>query len=347
MILEDNVRQLFRRCVPRPDVDRALARFESRGAVPRGRRLVAAAAIAFVALTLWLAVPRRDPAPVPAQDVRQLINDLGSEKAEVRDAANRRLLALGPAALEELDKALYHEIPDVRVKTKELAVAIRERARLEPYLSFTRSSARTVRKRWIARDFKDVDAMAGEAFSPAMVGCRYVPKKTIGAGFKADAGSEMITPAIAAGLDVEPGVVYIDEHSGKIAEFGTICLLSLPDKVGWSAYLILDLAGLDPAQGPRVSVTLQVSPDEFAALGKSLRLESHAGGGAMVLTRLTDRYGRSVLEAGDIVRQLDGKATGVDEVQALFGVKPAPKAYHYLTVERGEKAFDVRLKLKS
>ena len=216
-ILEENLRRLFRRCVPRPDdADRAFARFEARQAPvpPRGRRFAAVAAIAFVALALWLAVPHRNPAPLPVQEPR-LIDDLGSEMPEVRDAAERRLLAIGSPALEELDRALYHQIADIRVKSKDLARTIRKRAEVEPFVAYVRASVRIARKRWLARDFKDIETMVEQAFAPAGgIGVVYVPKKIIDDRAKKGFESGVLPSTVAAAMDADPGIVFLehDKH---------------------------------------------------------------------------------------------------------------------------------------
>lgn len=349
-ILEDNVRQLMRRCAPPVDVERALRRFESRRE-PRGRGLAAAAAIGLIALTLWLAVPSK-PAVVPAQekpaDLARLISELASETPGVRAEAERKLLAIGAPVLEDLDRAFYHEIAEVRVKSKELAEIIRRRAAIEPYVAFVQASVRIARKRWIARDFKDIEAMVQDAFSPAAVNVRYVPMKVIEEKGRRKEG--VLLPGVAAALDAGPGIVFLDAmEPGRMVEFGSGCLFTLPDKVGWSAYVgVVFSDDFDPSFSPRPRLNCYqtLTTEQWTTVWKGLRLEAHAAGSAQVTAPGTYGNRAPMLLPGDILRELNGKRGSLEEARALFSAVPAAPREGAapavtVTVDREGKIFDL------
>src|SRR6185436_4285499 len=122
-MLDDNCRRLLKACTPprltEADLDRALARFEGRRrpAPPHARVVAAAAAVLLIAVLLvWPSTPTpATPAQTSPDDIAQLIKDLGSP--EKREKATARLIAIGPPALPPLERALYHEDPEIRVQS--------------------------------------------------------------------------------------------------------------------------------------------------------------------------------------------------------------------------------------
>ena len=67
-------------------------------------------------------------APKPkAPDVAALVRDLGAADYATREAARKRLVALGPAAADALKKAIEADDPEVRVSAREILDAIQAR----------------------------------------------------------------------------------------------------------------------------------------------------------------------------------------------------------------------------
>jgi hypothetical protein len=289
--LEENVERLLRRCVPRvpaEQVERSLARAERRRASPARHRALplAAAAAAALAIAGWLALsPRPDPkgpaaaaeraqdppTPESLQEIEKLIGELGSPAGAERLKAEGRLREIGKPALEPLDKALYHENPDVRVAARDLARLIRkdlegqaEVARARAAAEPVRAAVKKVRERWAARDFKSLEQAVRDAFAPMRVstahyvpkkeigpefrlaGVRYVPEKKTGATFRPEGQepqpSDVLTRELMEALDKEGGIVFLDMEGRVpvIAEFAWTFLFTLPDRQGWSAYVFVE-----------------------------------------------------------------------------------------------------------
>ena len=76
------------------------------------------AALVLIPLT-WGDDPPAQPKPAPTAD--QLVEQLGDRDFRKRDAAVKRLEALGPAALPALRKAEKHADPEIRRRVKRRA----------------------------------------------------------------------------------------------------------------------------------------------------------------------------------------------------------------------------------
>src|SRR5207249_3578492 len=61
---------------------------------------------------------------VDPRTLARLVEDLGSDDFDVRQAASKKLVAIGEPALEALRKALKHADPDVRLRAVVLVRAI-------------------------------------------------------------------------------------------------------------------------------------------------------------------------------------------------------------------------------
>lgn len=296
---EENMGRLLKNCL-RPVTDRQIevsaARFERRLKPPPSisRLPVAVAALVFMGIVLWIILPPHRSAGTPGAgssaapqenknmvergEVDNLIIQLGSEDKEDREKAKARLLATGTAALEALDKAYYHENPNVRSIAKELAQAIRERVKVQDFIAAVQARVRTVRAHWIARDFKDIGRVTQDAFSPIRVDyVHYVPKKEIGDHLEANDGNimshffplsgeggtrDLLTREVAEALDRNGGLVFLkpvnnsgmkrwswlgaarepSEKARLIVDWSPACIFTLPDKKDWSAYILVWMA---------------------------------------------------------------------------------------------------------
>jgi len=116
-------------------------------------------------------------------------------------------------------------------------------------LAFIGAAVKIARARWTARNFTDLENAVVEAFDPEGVGdVHYVARKTVGTVFYKSRGQsdrDSLTPEIVAALDRGDGIVYLDPK-GNIVDVGGMCIFTLPDKAGWSAYVTVDLPKRDP-----------------------------------------------------------------------------------------------------
>ena len=366
-ILEDNLRRLLHRCAPRlseDDLDQALARFEGRRkpALTQGRILAAVAALFLVGLLGWLAVssPVRPPAPAAQEspeDVARLIGELGSPTPEVREKAKRSLLALGAAALGPLDRALYHEDPEVRIQSQALAKIVRRAGDIHAPLAFVRAAVKIVRARWTARDFTDFQKTVDDAFDPLQpFTIHYVPRKTVDSAFDVarDPGSsnprvktirgakDSLTAAMVAALDQDPGILFLDA-SGQPTDLDEVVVFTLPDKVGWSAYVVVSLGEFEePGFNLRNWVCGEGDAKTFF---QSVGLSPHAGGGVtMPDVDPKASFMPGAFKKGDVVRALNG--TPVDSPADLLRlVDQPPGQVMAFTVDRDGKVFSWTVKV--
>jgi hypothetical protein len=296
---EENIGLLIKRC-SRPITDRQIeesaARFERKlkPRSPVSRASLIAAVIAFVGIALWIILPSLLPVGSRRAGLTQrtqeqdnqkrkdeidtLIVQLGSGDKEVRERAEAKLLVFGVAALEALDKGYYHENPDVRQHSKDLAKRIRDRSKVEEIVAGILARIKIVRARWTARDFKDIEQVTRDAFKPALLEyVRYVPKKEMGDHLETDDGDpiggfrpidsrggnrDRLTREVAKALDGNPGVVFLMEDENglgarrgrffrgsslprekpiAIGDSGRVFLFTLPDKKEWSAYMVVGI----------------------------------------------------------------------------------------------------------
>jgi hypothetical protein len=360
-ILEDNLRRLLHRCTPRlseDDLDQALARFEGRRkpALLQGRILAAVAALFLVGLLGWLAVssPVRPTAPAAQEspeDVARLIGELGSPTPDVREKAKRRLLALGTAALGPLDRALYHEDPEVRIQSQALAKIVRRADDIHVPLAFVRAAVKIVRARWTARDFTDFQKTVDDAFDPLLPSTiHYVPRKTVDSAFDVarDPGSsnprmktirgakDSLTAAMVAALDQDPGILFLDA-GGQPTDLDEVVVFTLPDKVGWSAYVVVSLGEFEePGFNLRSWVCVEGDAKTFF---QSVGLSPRAGGG-VTMSDVDPKsfFMPGAFKKGDVVRALNG--TPVDSPADLLRLvdQPPGKGMTF-TVDRDGKVF--------
>jgi len=349
-VLDENFRRLFKCCAPRltaDDIDRAFARFEGRRRpAPTHARVVAAAAAVLVLASVlgWLALsPRPKAAGAPAQEspeeVARLIADLGAASPEVREKAKSRLVTIGAAALGPLQRAIYHEDPEVRVQAQAVSKVILRAEEIRPTLAFIGAAVKIARARWIARNFADLESAIVEAFDPEEVGdVHYVARKTVGTTFyhsRGQGGGDSLTPGIVAALDRGDGIVYVDPK-GNIGDLGPICIFTLPDKAGWSAYVTVDLLKRDPDdQGLKLVIAVENGAAE--PLFKAATVATQPGGGLKIVDMdLKNDFGK-VLKKGDVLRTVNGKpVAGIEDLRPLF----EPSAQRVvLSIDRDGKVF--------
>jgi len=317
-MLDENLRRLFRECTPPrlsdDDLDRALARFEGRRrpAPFHARGIAAAAAVLLLAaVAFWLvpAAPNQAPAQAAPEDVDRLIKELGN--AETREKARARLLAIGPDALKALERALYHDDPEVRVQSQAVAKAVRRLADLEVPLAFTRAAVKIVRARWTARDFTDFEQTVLDAFQPEPpTAVHYVPRKTIGNEFDAivdqkdwPGKKDVLTAELVAALDRNDGILFVD-NTGDPTDLSPNLLFTLPDKVGWSAYVVVDLPSFkDPANALRAASTA-VEEDVWAFFRGSTLTPRPEGGLEIVAADPKNPLAR-LFKKGDVIHTLN------------------------------------------
>ncbi len=301
---------------------------------------------AAVALIALLPSPAQEGRVATPQEIDRLIADLGAESADLQLDARKKLRALGVAALPALRKAVYHEIPDVRVEAQALARLVREDIELEAALAPVRRAVEKIRELWKARDFDDLEQAAREAFrslSPGTV--RYVPRKEIARAFRVglrEGDTDTLTAELSAALDRD-GLVCVDPQ-GKIRPSSNLILFTLPDKTGWSAYLVvqvawaLSAAPAAPAAPESFKSRLLASADNRQVWGMdpneidwieahrdrildgNLTLSSHPGGGVRIDQVAPGSLPAARgLQAGDIVRDLNGQPLSkVDDIRTFF-----------------------------
>jgi hypothetical protein len=369
-VLDDNLRRLLRRSTPQlgeGDLDRAFARFEGRRRpAPRhGRVLAGIAATLLLGLLGWLALsaPPRPAGPgaqepekkESAEEVDRWIADLGSASPEVREKAKGRLLAMGSRALAPLERALYHEDPEVRVQSQVVARVVRRRAEIQGSLAFVRAAVKIVRAHWSARDFTDISAVVRDAFDPEQPGfVHYVPRKSIGAAFDmarkpletqgvhellATHDRDALTTALVAALDKDDGILFLGDKAA-ISDLSGICVFTLPDKVGWSAYVVVGIPELASPDAP--AMNLACGPGELADFFDAARLTPQPGGGVK-LSEFDPEFSHlaKALKKGDVVRALDGTPTNA--APELLHLADRPAGTTTLTVDRDGKVFTVAI----
>lgn len=301
----------------------------------------------------------------PASDeIQRLIDDLGAEAADARLDARKRLRAIGGPAVHPLKKAFYHENPDVRVEAMALWKIIRSDLEIQASLMPVRDAVRRVRDRWKARDFDDLEAVAREAFKgldPHIV--HYVPKKEIGGRFQAglrEGTADALTTDLEEALGREEGLVCVDPE-GKRVPYSNVVLFSLPDRKGWSAYMVVQVRGAGPARTPQnfksqllASAEMRqvwgLDPDEIAwldanaelILTRDLQLKPHSSGGLKIDRVEPGSFpANRGLQAGDIVRDLNGTpVNAVKDLWAFLGSAALRKSGALrVTLEREGKPF--------
>jgi len=353
-ILDDNCRRLLRTCTPprltEADLDRALARFEGRRrpAPAHGRVVAAAAAVLLIAVLLVWPSP---PTPtIPAtqatpDDIAQLIKDLGAP--ETREKAAARLIAIGPPALAPLERALYHEDPEIRVQSQAVAKIVRRGHEIRPTVDFVLAAIKIVRTRWSARDFTDFDKAVVEAFHPEVPDqVRYVPRRTIEEFFDTQlpgvkmvpAKKDALTPALVAALEKNDGLVFVG-RGGAPVDLSEIVLFTLPDKVGWSAYVVLHVGGIETAvEGLRYQ---HASSEEDLGLFVRLPLFTPREGGGLTVGALDPKSPLAAFfRKGDLLRTLDDKPLAAPKDLAPM----AERGYHTLAMERQGKPFLIEMR---
>ena len=370
-VLDDNLRRLLQRSSPRlseKDLDRAFARFEGRRkpAPWHGRVLASVAAALLLGLLGWLALhaPPRPATPgaqepgkkESPEEVARWIADLGSVSPEVQEKAKERLLAMGPSALGPLERALYHEDPEVRVQSQVVARVVRRRTEIQGSLAFVRAAVKIVRAHWSARDFKDISAVVRDAFDPQETGLiHYVPRKSVGPVFGivrksvetpgvhelvATHDIDALTPAQVATLDKDDGILFLGDHA-VISDLSEICVFTLPDKVGWSAYVVVGIPGLTNPDA--TSMTIACAQGDLADFFGDARLAPQSGGGVKVSAiDPHDAQLGKVIKKGDVLRALNGTPT--DTVPDLLRLVDRP-AGSTMTVDRDGKVFTVQIKI--
>lgn len=310
------------------------------------------------------------PAGESLAEMNRLINELASDEQADREAARKRLLALGFRALGELDRALYHENADVRIRAGELSREIREHLEYDPLLAFVRTAVELVRKHWIARDFAKIESMVADAFSPMLLKHvpHYVPKRVVfdpsrdlASVMSANGtGEDFLSKAVADELDKEAGMVYLefptkDRVGGTFRDWGTL-FFTLPDRKGWSAYVVVDLPS--PADFREKNCTVDTLWGRWTMFGASLQLEGLAKGILVTGAGTADFWApeTALLKSGDLVREVNGKpASNVGDVRSLFENPPsvienargrlAGRDVRSITVDRNGKLFSARIQL--
>jgi hypothetical protein len=365
-ILDDNLRRLLQSCIPRvsdADLDRAFARFEGRRrpAPAASRALAGLAAVLVLGLLGWLALsaPPKPAGPGAPQaspeDIARLINDLGSATPELREKAKTRLVALGALALGPLDRALYHEDPEVRIQSQAIARQLRRRAEVQPSTAFVRAAVKIVRARWVARDFGDFEQCVRDAFDPEQpFYVHYVPRKSVDGSFDTFLNDgqrmsfnsirgmkDLLTPAMVAALDQDDGILFLDPH-GEIRDLAEGCVFTLPDRVGWSAYVVVCLSEIRVPGA--VLATYVCEKSQPLAFFRSATFSSQPGGG-LKLGDLDATYAdmARVLRKGDVLRALNG--TPLDAVPDLLRLAEQASGTLRLTLERDGKVFSIEIKM--
>src|SRR4030095_14445429 len=87
----------------------------------------------------------------------------------------------------------------------------------------------------------------------------YVPKKTVDATFDAGrdaAGNglqkpwpgarDTLTREMVDALNQEGGTIFVN-HPQTLTDLSPVCVFTLPDKVGWSAYVVVGLPEVESA----------------------------------------------------------------------------------------------------
>jgi hypothetical protein len=370
-VLDDNLRRLFRNCTPPrlsdDDVEHAFARFEGRRRpAPRQSRVLAGVAAALLlGLLGWLAVsgpprPENPGAQEPEKkaspdDVARWIAELGSASLEARQKATEQLLALGSTALPPLERALYHEDPEVRVQSQAVAKIVRRRAEIQSSLAFVRAAVKIARTHWSARDFTDFPEVVRDAFDPEELKfVHYVPRKSVESAFDFARGSDQatyfqtirgekdaLTPDLVAALEKNDGILFLDGTCQQI-DLAPTCVFTLPDKRGWSAYLVVGVPAL--ATPGALLLEAACAHGELANFFDAARLTPQAGGGVK-LSEIDPVYGRlaKIIKKGDVVRFLDGNPTNT--ASELLRLADRSAGEMTLVLDRDGKELKVQLKM--
>src|SRR5438046_9469252 len=90
-------------------------------------------AFGWIALPLLVFLLAAAPPPRPwAAEVERLIEQLGSEKFTEREAASKRLAAIGEPALDALHRALSSRDLEVRYRARRIVAAVENKLCAEP-----------------------------------------------------------------------------------------------------------------------------------------------------------------------------------------------------------------------
>src|SRR5258708_2236522 len=148
------------------------------------------------------------------------------------------------------------------------------------------------------------------------------------------AASDSQTPEIVAALDRGDGIVYLDAK-GKPVDLGPLCVFTLPDKVGWSAYVVAGLSKRDPED--HLYFIVAVAEGERDLVFQTERLSHRPEGGLKILDLDPQSHFPNFFRQGDVLLSLNWKTpTGPRDLEPLSGATPKPIL---LTMERAGKVF--------
>jgi hypothetical protein len=300
----------------------------------------------------------QDSASEKKETITRAINQLGSDQESVRENAKKNLIAIGKPALDALDLAYYHDNPKIRSIAKDLADAIRKHLEVEASVAGVHAGIKKVRARWMARDFKDIEEVTREVFGPSYPWyVKFVPNKVMGDPI-ASKQIHALTEEMAARLDREPGLIFLTVSTPlldadgrgvphypvagpRILDYSQFFVFTLPDKAGWSAYVLVGLGSevVSPLIGSQYmnfasrllasADTRQVwgiHPDEIKWVSENMDIVFSgfkwsvvSTGGLKIETIGADSLaGVRGFQAGDILTELNGRhITSVRQLREL------------------------------
>ena len=271
-----------------------------------------------------------------------------------------------PAAIEPLERAIYHANPEIRPIARDLSRDLRKNAGLQDILRFVRASVAKVRTRWEARDFKDLESETRKAFEPVPLRyVHYAPRKKIGdhletddqenkVGFKPydpSGGSEdLLTENVASALNKEGGITFIAVNDGEqptyeraksAARQSDVLMFTLPDKEGWSSYIVVQVQNdfFVPAEG--VVFHVELTRLTWTSLPEHLKVTPDVAGGVRIDQFAAPGTSQGFLRVGDRVRTVNGSTVGTE---SDFKKALADQPYLRLDIDRDGKAFTVEVK---
>jgi len=160
-----------------------------------------------------------------------------------------------------------------------------------------------------------------------------VPRKAVGDLFEAiqvlPGKKDQLTTFLVAELERNDGILFV-EPGGNVADLSPFLIFTLPDKVGWSAYVVAKMGGLqDPVTALQVAFSVY---EEDGGVFLKRALVPHPGGG-MEVARLDPKTPfANILKKGDLLRSPDLARIG-------------DAGQYVLTVERQGKPFTLELRV--
>jgi hypothetical protein len=157
-------------------------------------------------------------------------------------------------------------------------------------------------------------------------------------GVMVNGDANTLTPALLAALDKDNGILFL-AGKAEISDLSELCVFTLPDKVGWSAYVVVGIPGL--AVPDPIFINVSCAVGELADLFYGVRLTPQAAGGVKLSEVDPQSRLAKTLKKGDVVRALNGTPTNA--APELLRLAELPPGKATMILDRDGKVFTIQI----